>query len=69
MNEPVLSDCVSEIKLKIFEDQHKIINLQSDAINELVSLIAQHEEISEEDVATAKAKIDEAAKLRTRLNL
>ena len=64
-----MTDRINEIKLELFENQNKIIRLQSDAIYDLYDLLSQHLEAAELDRLPVKAKIDKAAMLRAELNL
>lgn len=59
-----MGECIREIKLELFENQNKIIRLQSEAIDELFRLLAQHVEAEELDHLSVIDKINEAATLR-----
>ena len=65
----MLADAIREIKAEVYEKQHEIIRLQSEAINELVSLLAQHKDVDDADFATVKEKIDHAAQIRAEMEL
>lgn len=65
----MLADAIKEIKAEVYEKQHEIIKLQSEAINELVSLLAQHKDVDDADFMTAKEKIDLAAQIRAEMEL
>ena len=65
----MLADAIREIKAEVYEKQHEIIRLQSEAINELVSLLAQHKDVDDADFAPAKEKIDLAARIRAEMEL
>ena len=64
-----MSDDIQDIKLELFENQSEIIRLQSEVIDELYRLLAQHMEADELDHIPAVNKINQAAALRSELEL
>lgn len=64
-----MSDDIQDIKLELFENQSEIIRLQSEVIDELYRLLAQHMEADELDRIPAVDKINQAAALRLELEL
>jgi len=58
----------AEIKLEIYTSQNEIIQLQSEAIQGLVSLLIQHKDVDDADFAAIKEKIDHAAEIRAELD-
>ena len=65
----MMSECIREIEAEVFEKQHEIIKLQSEALNELVLLLLQHKDVDDADFMTAKEKIDLAAQIRAEMEL
>lgn len=65
----MMADAIREIKQEIFENQDRIIRLQSEAVNGLLKLLAQHADVDEADFAPIKEKIDEAAMIRAEMEL
>ena len=59
---------IPEIKLEVFNSQNEIIQLQSEAIQGLVSLLIQHKDVDDADFASIKEKIDHAAMIRAELD-
>lgn len=60
----MMSDAVREIELELFESQSEIIRIQSEVIDDLFRLLAQHLEAEELDNLPVVAKINRAASLR-----
>jgi len=60
---------IKDIKFEIFTAQQDIINLQSEAIDELLKLIVMHDDVSTADLASASEKIDKAEAIRSTLNV
>lgn len=60
---------IKDIKLEIFTAQQDIINLQSEAIDELLKLIVMHDDVSTADFASASEKIDKAEAIRSTLKV
>ena len=58
---------IPEIKLEIFNSQNEIIQLQSEALQEAIGLLIQHEDVDDADFASIKEKIDHAAMIRAEL--
>ncbi len=60
---------IKDIKFEIFTAQQDIINLQSEAIDELLKLLAMHDDVSTADLASASEKIDKAEAIRSTLKV
>lgn len=58
----------AEIRMEIFTSQNEIIQLQSEAIHGLISLLIQHKDVDDADFAGIKEKIDHAAEIRAELD-
>jgi hypothetical protein len=64
-----MSDAIREIKLELFTKQSEIIQLQSEAIDDLFRVLVQHLEAEELDRLPALEKMNRAAMIRKEMEL
>lgn len=65
----MMSDAIREIKLELFTKQSEIIQLQSEAIDDLFRVLVQHLEAEELDRLPALEKMNRAAMIRKEMEL
>jgi hypothetical protein len=65
----MMSDAIREIKLELFTKQSEIIQLQSEAIDDLFRVLVQHLEAEELDRLPALEKMNRAAMIRREMEL
>ena len=65
----MVADDIKEIGYEVYEHQHEIIRLQSDAINELIFIMSQYKLLNECDISKTKEKIELARQIKHEMNL
>lgn len=60
----MMSDCIRDIKLELFESQNEIIRLQSECIDELFRLLCLHIEPEDFSHLPVIDRINQAAMIR-----